>query len=131
MAANNKLNIVKHGESLPGAVVVLNSDTGMVGMPSQTMGGIEVRCLINPEIKAGSKIKIDEASIQRQALTTNYSAQARQYLIPDIASDGIYKVLGVVMSGDTRGTDWYQDLICLAIGSYVPERIRQTYISVM
>lgn len=129
--ANNKLNIVKHGETLPGAVVVLNSDTGMIGMPSQTMGGIEVRCLINPEIKAGSKIQIDEASIQRAALTTNYSAQAQQYLVPDVASDGIYKVLGVTMSGDTRGTDWYQDLACLAVGtSIVPDSMKQTYLSV-
>ena len=32
--------------------VVLNSDTGLVGMPQQTIGGgVNVKCLINPNIR--------------------------------------------------------------------------------
>lgn len=34
--------------------IVLNANTGLIGMPQQTMGaGVNVRCLINPNIKLG------------------------------------------------------------------------------
>lgn len=115
----NKLTIVKNSGYLPGSAIVLNSRTGMVGMPTQTMGGIEVRCLINPEIKPGVRIQIDQSSIQRQAFSANYQAEAQNNYVPEISSDGLYKVLYVKTTGDTRGPDWYMDLICLAVGSKV------------
>ncbi len=35
--------------------IVLNANTGLIGMPQQTMGaGVNVRCLINPNIKLGA-----------------------------------------------------------------------------
>lgn len=124
-----KINIVKHDSTLPGGAIVLNSDTGMIGMPVQTMGGIEVRCLINPEIKPGVRIKIDEASIQRQVQSVNYAQQGQNAIIPEISADGLYKVLGVTITGDTRGLDWYMDLVCLAVGSgIIPTSISSTYL---
>jgi hypothetical protein len=115
--SQGKLNIVKNNGYLPGSAIVLNSRTGLIGMPVQTMGGIEARCLINTEIKPGVRVQIDQASIQQQAISTNYQAEAQNENIPDIAADGIYKVLYVKTSGDTRGMDWYMDIICFAIGS--------------
>lgn len=117
--SQGKLNIVKNNSYLPGSAIVLNSRTGLIGMPVQTMGGIEVRCLINPEIKPGVRIQIDQASIQRQALSLNTLSEAQNNYIPEISADGLYKVIYVKSSGDTRGMDWYMDLICLAVGSKI------------
>lgn len=123
----NKLTIVKNNGYAPGSAIVLNSRTGMIGMPVQTMGGIEVRCLINPEIKPGVRIQIDQSSIQQQALSANYQAEAQNNMVPEISTDGLYKVLYVKTTGDTRGLDWYMDIICLAVGSkIIPQGLSTT-----
>lgn len=117
-----KLNIVKNTDSLPGGAIVLNSDTGMVGMPVQTIEGVEVRCLLNPRLKVEGLVKIDEASIQKAKynITTdeNYLVQKAE-LDRLIAADGIYKILFLNHSGDTRGTDYYSDMICVAASAGV------------
>lgn len=122
-----KLQIVKNDGALPGAAVVLNSNTGMIGMPTQTMGGIEVRCLINPDIKVGGLVKIDQASIQLQQLTLTQQDQTgavQQALMPTTDADGLYRVFDIAGHGDTRGTDWYMDLICVAkSGSIIPKAL--------
>ena len=109
-----KLEIIKPEEGRPGSVVVLNSRTGLIGMPAQTFNGIEARCLLNPQIKPGTLVKIDEASIQRQTISPNYSAGATNNLIPSIDADGIYQVYEVIHHGDTRGTDWYSDITAIS-----------------
>lgn len=133
----NKLEIVKNGETRPGDAVVLNSRTGLIGMPTQTMGGIEVRCLLNPQIKPGSLVKIDQASIQTQQISLNYGAQAQNEMIPPIDADGLYKVIRLIHHGDTRGTDWYTDITCLSLSNVtsgkpvIPPHIKQSLPSVL
>lgn len=118
--SGTKLNIVKNNESLPGEAVVLNSNTGMIGMPVQTIEGVEARCLLNPRLKVGGLVQINEASIQRArvSITTNNSYIVEQTILDrNISSDGIYKVLQVIHSGDTRGTEFYSDILCSSFGS--------------
>lgn len=125
-----KLDIIKNNGTMPGEAIVINSGTGMIGMPVQTMDGVEVRCLLNPQIKPGTKLKIDEASIQRQAISTSYSAGAQAEIIKAnaeaIASDGIYKVLHREHHGDTRGTDWYTDALCVAMNGGIVSKNSST-----
>lgn len=113
----NKLEIIKNAEARPGDAVVLNSRTGLIGMPTQTMGGIEARCLLNPQILPGSLIKIDQASIQTQQISLNYGSQAQNANIPPVDADGLYKVIRRQHHGDTRGTDWYTDIVCLSLSN--------------
>lgn len=116
----NKLQIVKNSAYVPGSAIVLNSNTGMIGMPVQTLDGIEVRCLLNPEIRPGRRIQIDQASIQRQAIGVQYSAEKTNPLISEIDTDGYYRVIGVDHSGDTRGNPFYTDIICWAWSGKIP-----------
>lgn len=124
-------------------IVELNSDTGMVGMPTQTMGsGVEVRCLINPNIKLGDTIRINQADIIRAQLTANQfagphggTALGGQFTeqedngnlytnglsgVPPSAinTDGDYIVGMINYTGDTRGQAWYQDILCMAKGAH-------------
>ncbi|MGH1571388.1 phage protein [Methylobacterium sp. P31] len=120
----NRFYLLKRDTTLPGSVVVLNSDTGMVGLPEQTLDGVIVRCLLNPRIYPGTKLQINESSIQRAAFSpsTEKSAQANNELLKDgailgLAADGVYKAWRVEHVGDTRGQPWYTEIVCTS-GEY-------------
>lgn len=112
---DQKLEIVKNDKAMDGQAFVLNSQSGMIGMPVQTTGGIQVRMLLNPKVRPGTRLKIDQASIQQatQAVPDTIGV-TQNFLLPSIASDGFYKVLYVEHSGDTHGVPWYTDCACVA-----------------
>lgn len=125
-------------------VIVLNSDTGLIGMPQQTMGGgLNVRCLINPNIQINGLIQIDQASVYRASLNNqdlysgrySESRDANGNLVvtgkvrdesgklidappvsqpSSVAADGVYIVYSIDYTGDTRGQPWYMDIMCRA-----------------
>lgn len=117
--------------------IVLNADIGLIGMPQQTMGGgVNVRCLINPNIKINGLVQIDQASIYRIATGNSDIAQAPSRIgtstvngnletdvLPSrtqaasIAADGVYIVKAIDYTGETRGQSWYMDMMCFARGA--------------
>lgn len=115
--------------------IVLNSETGLIGMPQQTMGaGVNVRCLINPNIRINGLIQLDQASVYRTALSDSEIAQSSGRISEtdqngnrvvagslqqpaSIATDGVYIVKAIDYTGDTRGQAWYMDLMCFARGA--------------
>lgn len=115
--------------------IVLNSDTGLIGMPQQTMGGgVNVRCLINPNIAINGLVQIDQASVYRASLSSdevkalpsrasesntngNLTVNGTLQQPASIAADGVYIVSAIDYTGDTRGQPWYMDLMCIARGS--------------
>ncbi|MDD2056619.1 hypothetical protein NPS58_04050 [Pseudomonas putida] len=120
---DGKVTLIPNTAYLPGEVVVVTSATGMIGLPEQTQNGITVRTLLNPGIRIGRRLQIDNASIQlyRYGLSTNALAnnefvaqQAR------IDADGIYRAMVVNHSGDNRGQAWYTDTICISIDATTP-----------
>jgi hypothetical protein len=116
---DGKLQFIPNTGSLPNQAVVLNSKTGLVGTPEQTNDGIKARCLMNPMLKIGGKVKINEKDVAEAKLAdTSKDAQANKPA--DIASDGFYRLLVVEHTGDTRGNDWYSDLICLDVDATQP-----------
>ncbi|KPH79313.1 phage protein [Bosea vaviloviae] len=114
---DQKLEIVKNDKAMDGQAFVINSQTGMVGMPVQTIGGIQVRMLLNSKVRPGTRLKIDQKSIQQAALDPGFTSGAIQqnFQLPSVAADGFYKVLYVEHSGDSRGTAWYTDCACVAV----------------
>ena len=113
-----KVVMVPRGGSLPGGPIALNSLTGLVGMPTQTTSGIMARCLINPNIKVHSQVKIDQKDIQG-GLPPLISPQGYTYpqetsLLAPTAADGLYTVYKIDVFGDTRGSPWYMDLAMYA-----------------
>lgn len=108
--------VVFNGKStyLPGTAVVLTSKTGMIGTPQQTNEGVNAKCLLNPNIKIGGRIKIDNASIQRFKINLAVPNSPANIPAP-LTADGVYYVLVAEHSGDTRGVEWYTSLVCLNI----------------
>jgi len=121
-----KLQMVKNDGFIPGAPFVLNSTTGLIGRPEQTLDGIIVRCLLNPKIRPGTRLKIDQKSINQAAFSAAYTAEVTNSMIPGLATDGIYKVLFVDEDGDTRGPPWYTTATCIkAAGGTLPIGLAQ------
>lgn len=121
---NGQVNVVPLDSYLPGEAVVLTVQTGLIGRPEQTEGGLRATCLINPRITVGGLVKIDNGSI-------NQTIQQRGFAVPgaqipydryagiqqfaDITADGLYRAYVVECVGDTRGQDWYMHLVLLAV----------------
>lgn len=119
---DSQLQLVALNSYEPGEAVVLTSSTGLIGMPRQEPDGIHVRCLLNPNLKYGRLIKLDNASITTFLGPAIYGFNPG--FIPEIANDGIYKCYVVEHAGDTRGSEWYTDLICLSnAGSVFPQAL--------
>lgn len=111
---DEKVTFISKKSYLPGERVVLTSKTGMIGTPQQTNEGVNVKCLLNPNIRIGTRIQIDNASIQRFKINLQVVNSAANIPAP-LTADGVYYVLVCEHSGDTRGVDWYSSLICLNI----------------
>lgn len=118
-----QVQVVKNDGYLPSQAVVLNGQTGLIGRPEQTIDGIRARCLINPQLAVGGRVKIDNEVIN-QTLQKNagnppvaYDRWVGLQLFANIAADGLYRIYVIEYEGDTRGGPWYCDLTLLAIDS--------------
>ncbi len=116
---DGKLQVVSLTSVLPNQAVLLTSKTGLVGTPEQTNDGIKARCLLNPMLKIGVRVKINEEDVAQAKLPDSDKDSAANKPA-DISKDGIYRLLVVEHNGDTRGNDWYSDLICLDVDASAP-----------
>ena len=110
---NGQLMIVRNDEAAPGGAIVLNSRTGMIGLPTQTIDGIQVKALLNPNIVPFTLLHIDQADIQDAKFDPGYLGELNNSMIPTTSDDGFYKVLLVNHSGDSCGNNWYSDMPCI------------------
>lgn len=121
---NGVITLVPNSGYLPGTAVEINSSTGMLGSPEQTDNGIVVRCLLNPAIRIGQAVKINNRDIVQSRLRSNFGfpSYTSQYYPATVANDGLYRVIVVDHFGDTRGQgdDWYTELTCLDIDPSSP-----------
>lgn len=120
---NRQLQAVRKDAYLPGPAVVITAKTGMVGLPQRTQDGIRVRCLLNPELRVARPIQLDNRSIQNRPVGPSIQGE-RSYLELQsqvrLSSDGFYRVLVVDHVGDSRGNDWYSDIIAIALRDSAP-----------
>ena len=114
---DDQLQMCRIDETLPDVAVVLNSKTGMIGMPALTIDGVVVRSLLRSDIRAGQRLQIDNASIQDPSVPPSISYAVERSLFPTKDADGLYKVYYVSHTGDTRGQPWYTDMIATSMAS--------------
>ena len=126
---DGKLTFIPLTSYVPGEAVVLNSETGLIGFPVQTPGGINILTLLNPRVQIGSLVYVQPEDINQGVIANsgpilygpgrleNLSSAA---FIAKISGSGFYKVLVAEHDGDTRGVAWYSKLVCLAVDKSAP-----------
>ncbi|WP_434279327.1 baseplate hub protein [Acinetobacter sp. CE-15] len=109
----------------PVPVQVLTPTTGMVGMPQLTSEGLKVSCLLNPKMKWGGRVQVDMTNLQTEGYDISYGGQEvdQAQKDPRMATNagGLFLIRSVEHHGDTRGTEWYTDLVCIGIDAIVPK----------
>jgi hypothetical protein len=123
---DGQMHMVDKGHAPKGGTFVLNSQTGLIGLPVESPEGIHVRALIHPDLQLkGTILKINEASIQRAFPSFGPNADGSNNLnvnplwdaqIKALATaDGYYKIVYTDFDGDTRGIPWYANMVCIGI----------------
>jgi hypothetical protein len=111
---DEKVTFVSKKAYLPGERVVLTAKTGMIGTPQQTNEGVNIKALLNPMLKIGGRVEIDNKSIERLKINLTVPNSAANIPAP-LTADGVYYLLVVEHQGDTRGVEWYSSMICLNV----------------
>jgi hypothetical protein len=119
---NGTLTVVPLTSWLLGDPVVINAQTGMVGMPEATQNGITLQCLLNPNIYIGRRIQLNNKDINQTVVKQQgFPTFTGIEFYADPSNDGFYRVAVHEFEGDTRGTPWYSKLVVLAIDPSAPE----------
>ena len=123
---DNKINFMPLGGTLPDKAIVLRSvtdpktgildNTGLIGQPTNTNDGVHARCLLNPLIKVNTVVQIQHSIFPAQLGVGPAGLPAPQnMMLGAIEIDGFYKVIHYVHTGDTYGSEWFTDLICITV----------------
>jgi len=118
--SNGVVNIVPYASYLDGAPVDINAATGLIGFPETTEDGIKLKSLLNHKIFPGMRIRLNNKEINQTVLANNalpvaYNSYTKTQLMASIAHDGLYRVYVAEHEGDTRGANWYTNIVALAI----------------
>lgn len=87
-------------------VIILNKNSGLLGVPEVTTIGADVRCLLNPDIQPLKIIQIQSADPTINVPNLQYRDATQRTL-----GEGLYRVQKVVHKGDSRDGDWVSEII--------------------
>ncbi len=122
---DGKLTFIPYVAYIPGGQTpLISSKTGLIGTPEQTQAGLNIRTLLNPAIKVGQLIQLDSPINQFRFgldLTATSTTNAFTALQNQVNSQGLYYVMVANHSGDTRGQNWYTDMVCLSVDATVTD----------
>lgn len=99
-----QVNLYRLTDVADDEALVVDPYTGLIGTPQQTTNGLNFRLLLNPSVKLMTKIKIAKSEIKEQTLVVG------QKQLP-LDDEWIYQAIEVTHRGDTRGNDWYTDVV--------------------
>lgn len=85
-------------------VFVITPQTGLLGSPTLTELGADFRILINPDIMLARKLQMSTESVI-------LGQEGLEFRKVRNTADGFYKVMDLRYLGDTRGNEWYCDII--------------------
>ena len=90
-----KLYIIKQNEVVSDIIPLVNASTGLLNTPTKKKYEVTFNTLLNPTIRIGCQVKLE--SIYAENL------------------NGTYKVMTITYRGDSNGTDWSQEVICVRL----------------
>jgi hypothetical protein len=119
---NGQVVVIPMTGYLSGEAVVLNSGTGLIGVPEATENGVEAEMLLNPQVRIGTRVQIDNSLInQTQINQQGFPRYTDINFVASTTNDGFYRVLVAEHRGDVRGALWNTSITCLAINQSSPQ----------
>jgi hypothetical protein len=114
---NGKAQVVKMGSSShyvnSDEALVVNPQNGLVGYPTQHQDAVLFRSLLNPNFALSFPpmlVFLDQSIIRQEAIRI-YGHDSR------LEEDGLYRVGRVIHIGNTRGNEWYSDVMGVSWGA--------------
>lgn len=89
--------------------VKIDQATGMIGSPTITDQGVEVRTLLNPAARPNGPVFIQ--SVYSNVVKGNLFFRQ----VGETRATGYYKIFEVTHTGDTHSNDWFTDILGLAL----------------
>lgn len=122
--SDDYLTVIPYGGYHNEDVQVITADTGMIGMPQLTTEGLKVTTLINPKYRFGGRVQVDLSNLQVDSYDIDYASQGldQPYKTAKLATNaqGLFIIKSIEMVGDTRGDEWYSNLVCVAPDAVQP-----------
>ncbi|HBC94306.1 MAG TPA: hypothetical protein DCZ10_15765 [Pelotomaculum sp.] len=113
---DGKVNIIRADDYPADEIIDLTPENGLIGVPTQQDYGVKAKMLLNPRVKIGSLVHIDNSLVRNQ----KYEMGQPVYLLDN---DGIYRVIKLTHTGDTRGNDWYTEIETVSQSGILPSTI--------
>ena len=112
----SEINIVAAPDIAEDEIVDLSPETGLINSPTQIQYGISCTCLINPRLKLNSLFHIDNSRVinEEQEIGAAYRS---------LDGNGIYRIVKMVYTGDTRGNDWEIDIEAISQAGILPSMV--------
>lgn len=100
-----EVTVVPRGKALlDKAAYVITPLTGLIGAATITELGADFRMLLNPGIMLGRQVQLLTDSVQLGQANIDFRRVRN-------TADGLYKVMDIRLFGDTRGIDWFCDIV--------------------
>lgn len=81
-------------------LIVINSETGLLGIPSSTAIGVDFTAMLNPDLVPFKGVNIESKSFSLGFANPTYARNIKVF------KDGRYEIISVSFVGDTDGSDW-------------------------
>lgn len=120
---NGAINVVKATDLPSDEILDIGPTSGLVGNTTQTLYGISFSCLLNPKLAINSLVHIDNRKI------SGYTYQQGNP-VRSLDSEGVYRVISIVHSGDTRGDDWVTNVEAISQAGILPGMMVSNDISI-
>lgn len=112
-AEDGTINIIAPDELADDEILDLSPDSGLIGTPTQGTYSISCECLLNPRIKTNTLFHIDNKRITNYQYTPGQSVRG-------LDTNGIYRVIKLTHSGDTRGSSWKTSIEAISQAGILP-----------
>lgn len=113
---DNKVNIIRASDLPEGEIIDLSPQSGLIGTPTQTEYGVAAKCLLNPRINLNTLVHIDNSLVRERQ-------QQIGQIVRNLDGDGIYRVIKITHSGDTRGDEWYTEIETVTQAGFLPNMV--------
>ena len=118
---DGKVNIIRADDYSENEVIELDSESGLIGVPSQSDFGATIKMLLNPRVKLGTMIHVNNSLIKNKQFQQGQAFYG-------LDQDGLYRVIKVTYKGDTRGVDWYTEVETVTqSGADIPNMLANKY----